>query len=188
MPDRIVRAAILTSERVDRLDEGAENFYRRLLNVVDDYGRFDARPIVLRTALYPIRSDSHVSTSLENITARLQQCAAAGLVILYEVTQKPYGILLNLGAPRARSSRFPDPPRTLVRAHEIICPQTQAYVPYSNSYSNSSSNALSNSLIKKNGKSARRESGENPPQKRIEGPKSAAERLAEEVRSRHERR
>jgi len=30
MPDRVVREAILTSERVDKLDAEAEVFYRRL--------------------------------------------------------------------------------------------------------------------------------------------------------------
>ena len=51
MPDRIVRQGILTSDRVNQLDWGAECFYRRLMSIVDDYGRYDARPAVLRAQL-----------------------------------------------------------------------------------------------------------------------------------------
>jgi hypothetical protein len=42
MPVRILREGILTSERVDTLSPAAEVFYRRLMSVVDDFGRFSA--------------------------------------------------------------------------------------------------------------------------------------------------
>ena len=42
MPSRIIRDGILTSERINALTERAELFYRRLMSVVDDYGRFPA--------------------------------------------------------------------------------------------------------------------------------------------------
>ena len=48
MPNRILREGILTSERIERLDWAEEVFYRRVMSVVDDYGRYYARPALLR--------------------------------------------------------------------------------------------------------------------------------------------
>lgn len=107
MPNRIVREAILTSGKVDQLDNAAEVFYRRLLNVVDDYGRYDARPAVLRSACFPLRADK---VREADCSRWLAICEKAGLIVLYEVGGKPYLVLLNLGEPRAKTSRFPDPP------------------------------------------------------------------------------
>ncbi len=39
MPNRIIREGILTSEAVNSLSWEAEVFFRRLLSVVDDFGR-----------------------------------------------------------------------------------------------------------------------------------------------------
>ena len=50
MPNRILREGILSSERVDALSEGAEILYRRLMSVVDDYGRYFAHPTLIRSA------------------------------------------------------------------------------------------------------------------------------------------
>ncbi len=47
MPVRLIRPGILSSLRVNRLTEGQEVFYRRLLSVVDDFGRYDAVPALL---------------------------------------------------------------------------------------------------------------------------------------------
>ena len=44
MPNRILRDGILMSPRVNVLSSEAELFYRRLMSVVDDYGRFSAHP------------------------------------------------------------------------------------------------------------------------------------------------
>jgi hypothetical protein len=54
MPTRIIREGILTSERVDKLSERAELFYRRLMSVADDYGRYFANPANLRVNCYPV--------------------------------------------------------------------------------------------------------------------------------------
>lgn len=145
MPNRIVREGINDSSKVDKLDYEAEVFYRRLINVVDDYGRYDARPTILRSKCYPMRVDK-ISDS--DISRWLQQCAAPGveLVIVYEFEGKPYLELQNLGTPRAKFSKYPPPfspsPGELspnLRADEIKPAQTQTNVPYSYSYSNAHS-------------------------------------------------
>ena len=55
MPTRLIREGILSSDRVNLLDWGAEVFYHRLLNRVDDHGLYDARPSILRASLYPLK-------------------------------------------------------------------------------------------------------------------------------------
>lgn len=92
MPTRILRDGILTSERVNLLDWEAEVFYRRLLSVGDDFGLFDARPAILRPSLYPLKLEQMRET---NIQRCLNDCSAAGLVRLYEVKGKQYGVIVN---------------------------------------------------------------------------------------------
>lgn len=92
MPNRILREGILSSDRVDMLCPEAEVFYRRLMSKVDDHGLFDARPSVLRAALYPLR----VSQSNEiNCEQWLTDCINAKLIIVYQVDGKPYLKMLD---------------------------------------------------------------------------------------------
>jgi hypothetical protein len=108
MPDRIVRVGILTSDPVNLLSWAAEVFYRRLFNVVDDYGRYDARPAILRSHLYPLKVD-RVSDS--DVGKWLTECVNAGLVSAYQVSGRPYLEVLKFGQRvRADKSKWPQPP------------------------------------------------------------------------------
>ena len=80
MPVRMLREGILDSEAVNSLSAEAEVFYRRLMSVVDDYGRFDARPAVLRSRLYPIKIDAVFEV---DVAKWLADCCRAGLVRTY---------------------------------------------------------------------------------------------------------
>jgi hypothetical protein len=87
MPERNVRPGILTSEAINRLSWPQEVFYRRLMSVVDDYGRFDGRNSVLRATLYPLRLD-HVSDA--DVGKWKLATAEAGLVSVYIVDNKEF--------------------------------------------------------------------------------------------------
>ena len=107
MPGRIVREGILTSERVDALSWQAEVLYRRLMSVVDDYGRFYGRPALIRAACFPLRLD-HVSDS--DIGKWLRETEKTGLVRAYQVEGKGFLELLDFRQNvRAKESRFPAP-------------------------------------------------------------------------------
>ena len=107
MPDRIIRAGIITSDRMSQLTWFAEVFYRRLMSVVDDFGRFDARPAILRSALFPLQIDRVGNDEVED---GLRECAAAGLVQLYRVDNKPYLELLDFRQRmRSQKSKWPAP-------------------------------------------------------------------------------
>ena len=107
MPNRIIREGILTSDRVDSLSPNAELFYRRLMSVVDDFGRFDARPQMLRVSCYPLRVDR---VREADISRWLAEAQAAGLIALYAVNGKPYLEMQDFKQQvRAKESKFPSP-------------------------------------------------------------------------------
>lgn len=108
MPSRILREGILTSERVNLLGWEAEVFYRRLMSVVDDYGRFHAHPALLRAALYPLKLESVGEAAMERLLADVEQ---AGLVRMYEMGGKRYLEMQDFRQQvRAKESKYPRPP------------------------------------------------------------------------------
>ena len=106
MPNRIIREAILSSERVASLGWPAEVFYRRLMSIVDDYGRHEAHPQLLRSRCYPLQTDN-VRTA--DITRWMAECQKAGLILGYEVEGKRYLEILNFGQQRRSASKCPPP-------------------------------------------------------------------------------
>lgn len=118
MPNRILREGILTSERVNALNWEAEVFYRRLMSVVDDFGRFSAHPSLLRAALYPLKLDTVRDANMERLLALVEQ---ARLVRVYEVAGKRYLEMLDFKQQvRAKESKYPTPPPDDVQLH-ITC-------------------------------------------------------------------
>lgn len=105
MPNRMLREGILTSERVNALDWEAEVFYRRLMSVVDDFGRYSAHPALLRAALYPLKLEIVRDATIERLLKIVEQ---ASLVRVYEVESKRYVELLDFKQQvRAKTSKYP---------------------------------------------------------------------------------
>lgn len=112
MPSRIIREGINTSLAVNGLSSGAEIFYRRLLNAVDDFGRYHAMPQLLRAALFPLKidvvKDAHVG-------GWLAETVKQGLVRAYTHDGVPYLEVVKFGQQvRAKKSKYPHPPSTCV--------------------------------------------------------------------------
>lgn len=106
MPNRILREGILTSDKVTRLGWAAEVFYRRLMSVADDYGRFHALPKLLRAACYPLQIDK---VSDADIGKWFSECETAGLVSVYPAQDgKRYVQIVNFGQQIRAKSKFPD--------------------------------------------------------------------------------
>lgn len=111
MPNRILREGILTSERVNGLSPQGELFYRRLMSVVDDFGRFDGRPQMLRVSCFPLRVDR---VREADISRWLDELQTAGLIALYAANGKPYLEMHDFRQQvRAKESRYPAQPETL---------------------------------------------------------------------------
>ena len=107
MPDRYLRGGIITSDAVNSLSFGGEVFYRRLMSVVDDYGRFDGRPAVLLAALFPLKLDE---VAVSQIEAWLEECDDTGLVQRYSVEGKQYIQIYRFNQRIRSASKWPDPP------------------------------------------------------------------------------
>jgi hypothetical protein len=72
MPNRILREGINDSERVNALSPvHAELFYRKLMSLCDDFGRFEANPAVLLGKLYALRPTLLRSMTLKGLPARV---------------------------------------------------------------------------------------------------------------------
>lgn len=106
MPNRIIREGILTSEKLENLGWAEEVFYRRVMSVVDDYGRYYAKPSLLRAACYPLLL-AKVSDS--DIEKWLSACENAALVRVYPTQDgKRYLEVIDFRQQvRATLSKFP---------------------------------------------------------------------------------
>lgn len=113
MPNRILREGILTSSRIAKLVWAEEVFYRRLMSVVDDFGRYYADSGLLHAACYP-RQLNKVTDA--DIGKWLTSCVNAGLVSVYRASDREsYLQLLDFGQQvRAKKSRFPEPLSTCI--------------------------------------------------------------------------
>lgn len=106
VPNRILRDGILSSERVASLGWPAEVFYRRLMSVVDDFGRYYATPMLLRAACYPLHLDK---VSDADVGKWLEATQKAGLVSVYPASDgKRYLQMADFRQQmRAKDSRYP---------------------------------------------------------------------------------
>lgn len=108
MPDRLIRESICTSETLNELSDFEERFWHRLTVNCDDYGRFDARPAILKGRLFPLMENK----TLKNMTDTLRKLASVGLVELYEVDGKPFLQVVTWNRHqriRAKRSKYPAP-------------------------------------------------------------------------------
>lgn len=107
MPNRIIRGGWVDSEPIDSLSCEAERFFLRLCLNADDYGRFDARPALLKSQLFPLRENLRST----DIAAWLAECEKTGLVCCYEVAGKRYLLIPKFNQRlRIKKAKFPDPP------------------------------------------------------------------------------
>lgn len=104
MATRIVREGVLSSEVINSLSERAELFYRRLMSVADDYGRFWAHPKILHANVYSLRLDQ---VSEADVKQFLSECVAAKVVMLYG--DGKYLEIPKFGQQTRTKSKFPTP-------------------------------------------------------------------------------
>lgn len=109
MPNRILKESIRMNARIDRLSWYQEVFFYRLIVSVDDYGCIDARPVVLRSLLFPTRAD----IGLADVEEAVRTLEEGGLIRLYEVKDQPYLFLTGWNEHqnvRRKRHRYPAPP------------------------------------------------------------------------------
>lgn len=113
MPNRELREGLLTSETVMLLTAEEERLLTRLFLCADDFGRFDARPVIVKSRAFPmadLATDLMTSCTLTAIESWLSALHAKGAIQLYEVDGKPFlRILRWKQRRRANASKYPDP-------------------------------------------------------------------------------
>lgn len=127
MPNRTLKDSICTSENIDSLSPLAECMFFRLIVNCDDFGRFEARPAVLKGKLYPLKDYSY-----DQIMSWLNELSKADLLFLYESDGKPYLQIKKWSKhqrQRAKFSKYPEPSGDNCQhmtAYDSICQQASA--------------------------------------------------------------
>ena len=119
MPNRVIRDSILTSASVDGMTADEERLFFRLLLIVDDFGRFDARPAVIRGRAFALKTD----LSDDSILLWLARLAELEVVLVYEVRGKRFVCFPNWEVyqkRRAQTSKWPAPEEGVLLGREDI--------------------------------------------------------------------
>lgn len=145
MPNRYVREDAIESERVNALSWQGEVFFRRLINRVDDFGRFSASVPLLRASLFPLQLDR---VSDKDVARLLSEAEANGLLATYGADGKRFLALAKWEQGRAKASKYPQPPANIVehlQTYVYGCQQMQTDVPDSDSDSDTHTDSDSDS-------------------------------------------
>ena len=108
MPNRILKESICVSEDIDGLSWFEEIVFYRLIVNCDDYGRFDGRPAVIKSRLFPLKEN----LTTKAVSEAINRLSSAGLVTLYKFEGRPYLYLTSWNChqqTRAAKSKYPDP-------------------------------------------------------------------------------
>ena len=117
MPNRVIREGFIDSESVNALSESAEVFYHRLMLIVDDYGRYEADPLMLMSKLFWRQPERW---SAEKIKHALHECSTCGaddthLISVYRVGKKLYLQINNFRQVlRAKHEKYPGPEKGVI--------------------------------------------------------------------------
>ena len=149
MPTRLIRDKICKSESIDELTWFEEVFFYRLITLCDDFGRYDARPKVLKADLFPLKD----GVTLSQIENALNKLSTVGMVQVYMYDQKPFLQLVTWEKyqnVRNHKSKYPQPPSlsdgiTQLNTNEYNCIQSPANAPVIQSESESESESKSES-------------------------------------------
>ena len=122
VPQRFLRPGITTSKRFNRVSFEAQTFYIRLITLVDDYGRYEADPELLRSYTFPFGNPDGSEVSLTTIDNICQQLRAKEMVVFYDGNDGKKYLQVTRWKERARSdSKFPEPTREQLLANDNKC-------------------------------------------------------------------
>lgn len=86
MGNRMIKESICTSDKIAGLTDFEFRLWIGLITAVDDAGRGDARPAIIKGKVFPLRD----RVTVKDIEVALHGLAAKGCVSLYRVGGKPY--------------------------------------------------------------------------------------------------
>ena len=110
MPNRLIKDSFRTSDKIASLTDFEFRLWVSLIVSVDDAGRGDARPAIIKGNAFPLRE----RVTAKDINDALHGLAVKGCVSLYEVDGKPY-FWFPTWAEHQRirecKPKYPDPPK-----------------------------------------------------------------------------
>lgn len=180
MPNRLIKSSIHESEKVNQMTDFQFRVWVSLITYVDDYGRGDARPAIIKGNCFPLRE----RITSKDIGAALAGLAGIGCISLYEVDGRSYLYFPNWEKHqtiRNKQSKFPAPPEgeSNPKASENICIQLLANVPVIQSESESESKTESETRPRVSGSAKFEIFWQSYPKKVGKG---AAEKIFERIR------
>ena len=114
MPTRYLKPGVRDSEAIDNLSPLAETLFYRLLVTVDDFGRFDARPAMIKAQCFPIKE----SVSINKCKDLLEELEIKELITVYIVLGKEILQMCKWdNVPRAKESKYPAPVDRRIQVH-----------------------------------------------------------------------
>ena len=117
MPTRYLKPGVRDSESIDSLTPQAENLFYRLLVTVDDFGRFDARPAMIKANCFPIKD----SMSINKCRDLLDELESKELITVYIVSGKEILQMCKWdNVPRAKESKYPAPVDSRIQVHTDV--------------------------------------------------------------------
>lgn len=129
MPQRLLRPGIRQSKRWNRVGYFEQTLYVRLMTLVDDYGRYEADPELIRSETFPFGDPDGNTIPIPTIDSGLLTLASKEMLFLYENGDKRY-LQLTRWKERARSeSKWPTPESSKMLTNDISCQQMIASTP-----------------------------------------------------------
>lgn len=119
MPNRIIKESIRTSEKINSLSDFEYRLYISLITFVDDFGRGDARPAVIKGACLPMVKGA----TLGKIEKALKALAEKDCIQLYHSDGKDYFHFPRWAKHqtiRNKKSKFPDPEKCTKKQLQVI--------------------------------------------------------------------
>lgn len=107
MGNRILKQSICTSETISQLSWFEEVCFYRLIVNADDYGRFEGRPVVVRSLLFPA-----VDVTIQEVKDAMNKLEQVGLIKFYLHNKTPYLQIKSWPEHhriRNQKSKYPEP-------------------------------------------------------------------------------
>ena len=101
MPARVVRHEINASRSLSHVSLEADLTFRALIVAVDDYGRMDADPLILKSALFPRRE----AVSPKKVRGWIEELAKEGCLTFYRVNGAEYLAMTSWERHRGQTNR-----------------------------------------------------------------------------------
>lgn len=109
MPQRFLRPGITTSKRYNACSWQAQALFTRLITLVDDFGRYEADPRLLRSHAFPFGDPAGKDIPAKSIEAWCSELANADLCRFYQDSHGKRYLQLTRWTERKRSdkSKYP---------------------------------------------------------------------------------